>query len=592
MGGVQTAEQATTINAVDEILGPTLSSGRGGDVAILFGDDAITFEQLDGEVNRFANALQPYLSKGDRALILLKDSPDFVTAFLGIMRIGAVAVPMSMRLTADDTGFIIADSGAKVLIIDHDYLPLYRRAASSYGLRPDLVVVRGQTMEGTRALADLLAGVGCERPNVSTTTDDMAYWLYSSGTTGKPKAVIHVHGGLSTGDDFLAAFGFGPGERIFSSSKLFFAYALGHVLIGGLRSGSTIILFEGWPDGEVIARIVERYRPTIMVSVPAFYRGLLRDGLADRPCFKAVRHYMSAGEALPESLYRRWLEATGLPIVEGIGATETVFLMVGGTPAEHRAGATGKPYSHCEARLLDFDERPVTQIDSPGILWAKMGSLARGYWGQPQKTAAAFQNGWYRTGDVFTVDRNGWWYHQGRADDLLKVSGQWVSPSEIEECAMSVSGVSDATVVGARDADGLVRLTLFLVAPTEDPHRLHRKVQAKLLGTLSQYKCPRRVVFMDAIPRTATGKIRRFELRNWVLGRFMMRFMDRLGLDAAELEETDPDLFRDMQGKCAMCGSLDRCAGDLERGASEEEFAEYCPNADILVSLRVAERPL
>ena len=468
-------ERTRTVNASDEVLGPTLAAGRGGDIAILFGDEAITFDQLDAEVNRFGNALRPYLGKGDRALLLLKDSPVFVAAFLGIMRIGAVAVPISTRLTAEDLAFVMADSGAKALIIDDDFLPQYRRAIEINGRRPDLVAVRGQTAEGARRLEDVLAGAGAERPTATTTTDDMAYWLYSSGTTGRPKAAIHVHGNLSTGDRFLDAFGFGPGQRVFSSSKLFFAYALGHVLIGGLRTGSTIVLFDGWPDGEAIARMVERYRPTIMVSVPAFYRSLLRDNLAGRPCFKAVRRYMSAGESLPESLYSRWLEATGVPIVEGIGATETIFLMVGGTPAEHLPGATGKPFPYCEARLLDLDDRPVTTPDSPGILWVKMGSLCRGYWQQPQKTAAAFRDGWYRTGDVFVIDREGWWYHQGRADDLLKISGQWVSPAEIEECAITVPGVSEAIVVGAQDEDGLVRLTLFLVAPAEDPNALYRR---------------------------------------------------------------------------------------------------------------------
>ncbi|MGZ8387765.1 MAG: DUF6455 family protein [Rhodoplanes sp.] len=583
-------ERTRTVNASDEVLGPTLAAGRRGDIAILFGDEAITFARLDAEVNRFGNALRPYLGKGDRALLLLKDSPVFVAAFLGIMRIGAVAVPISTRLTAEDLAFVMADSGAKALIIDDDFLPQCRRAIEINGRRPDLVAVRGPAVAGARRLEDVLAGARAERPKAATTSDDMAYWLYSSGTTGRPKAAIHVHGNLGTGDRFFDAFGFGPGQRVFSSSKLFFAYALGHVLIGGLRTGSTIVLFDGWPDGEAIARMVERYRPTIMVSVPAFYRSLLRDNLAGRPCFKAVRRYMSAGESLPESLYSRWLEATGVPVVEGIGATETIFLLVGGTPAEHLPGATGKPFPYCEARLLDLDDRSVTRPDSPGILWVKMGSLCRGYWKQPEKTAAAFRDGWYRTGDVFVIDREGWWYHQGRADDLLKISGQWVSPAEIEECAITVPGVSEAIVVGAQDEDGLVRLTLFLVAPAADPNALYTKVQDRLLAALSKYKCPRRIVFLEAIPRTATGKARRFQLRNWIIGNFMPRLMRRLGIDPAEIEQAEPQRFREMQGKCAMCESHDRCAADLEEGERAPNFRDYCPNADVLVTLRVAER--
>lgn len=578
-------QQPGPINASDEILGPALKNGRGGDIAILFGDRAISFEQLDAEVSRFGNALRPHLGKGDRALLLLKDSPDFVAAFLGIMRIGAVAVPISTRLTAEDLAFVMADSGAKALIIDDDFLPQYRRAIEINGWHPALVAVRGGEIEGARRLEDVLAGASSERPAVTTVAGDPAYWLYSSGTTGRPKGAIHVHGNISTGDRFLEAFGFGPGERVFSSSKLFFAYALGHVLIGGLHSGSTIILFDGWPDGEAIVRMVERYRPTIMASVPAFYRSLLRDGLAGRPCFKSVRQYISAGEALPESLYARWLEATGVPIVEGIGATETIWLMVGGTPASHMPGATGKPFPYCEARLLDLDDRPVTEPGEPGVLWVRMNSLCRGYWQQPQKTAASFRDGWYRTGDTFVIDREGWWHHQGRADDLLKISGQWVSPTEIEECAVTVPGVSEAIVVGAQDEDGLVRLTLFMVAPAEDPDELYQKVQDKLLATLSKYKCPRRIVFMEAIPRTATGKARRFQLRNWITANLMPRLMRHIGLDPAAIEKEEAQLFRHMQSECAMCESHDKCAAALETDAEFEEFAGFCPNASEFITL-------
>lgn len=582
---VSAEQPAGPINASDEILGPTLAAGRGADAAILFNDDTITFAQLDAEVSRFGNALTPHLGKGDRALLLLKDSPDFVAAFLGIMRIGAVAVPISTRLTAEDLAFVMADSGAKALIIDDDFRAQYRRAIEINGWRPPLVAVRGGEIEGARKLADVLAGASAERPPVTTVAGDPAYWLYSSGTTGRPKGAIHVHGNIATGDQFLAAFGFGPGERVFSSSKLFFAYALGHVLLGGLHSGSTIILYDGWPDGEAIVRMVERYRPTIMASVPAFYRSLLREGLAERPCFNAVRQYLSAGEALPESLYARWLEATGRPIVEGIGATETIWLMVGGTPASHMPGATGKPYPYCEAKLLDLDDRPVTAPDEPGILWVRMGSLCRGYWQQPQKTAAAFRDGWYRTGDTFIIDRQGWWHHQGRADDLLKISGQWVSPTEIEECAITVPGVAEAIVVGAQDEDGLVRLTMFLVAAAGDPNEVYQRVQDKLLGTLSKYKCPRRIVFMEAIPRTATGKARRFQLRNWLASNLMPRLMRQIGLDPKALETEQPQLFRHMQSMCAMCESHDQCASALDDDAAFEEFAHFCPNASTFLLL-------
>ncbi|MBI5909484.1 MAG: AMP-binding protein, partial [Betaproteobacteria bacterium] len=297
---------------------------------------------------------------------------------------------------------------------------------------------------------------------------------------------------------------------------------------------------------------------------------------------------LSAGESLPESLYQRWRETTGAPIVEGIGATETIFMVVGGTPDDHRPGATGKPLPYVEVRLLDVGDQPVTAADSPGVLWVKMGSLCRGYWQQTDKTEIAFRDGWFRAGDVFTVDRDGWWYHQGRADDLLKISGQWVSPAEIEECAQAVPGISEAIVVGAQDEDGLVRLTMFLVAPNGGDNTLQEKVKEKLLGTLSRYKCPRRIVFLDSIPRTATGKARRFRLREWVTANFLVRLLRALRLDSIKIESTAPELVRDMQRKCVACECQDRCAADLDLGVSATSFQDYCPNTEILVSLRVS----
>ncbi len=584
----KTANRPQLCNAADEILGPTLARGRGDDIAILFGDTKITFNELDADVNRVANALRPYLAKGDRALLLLKDSPDFVAAHLGIMRSGAVAVAISTRSTVKDLAFVIDDADARVLLIDEEFLPIYQQAIATCTRPPALVAVRGQATGNILAIEDLLVDASADFLSAQTTADDMAFWLYTSGTTGTPKAAVHCHGDVVVADWYMQAFGFGPGERVFSSSKMFFAFALAHILIGALRTGATIVLYEGWPDGHAIADVVERYRPTLMLSVPAFYRELLRNNYADRPAFKSVRCYLSAGESLPESLYQRWREATGAPIVEGIGATETIFMMIGGTPDDHRPGATGKPLPYVEARLLDVGDQPVTAADSPGVLWVKMGSLCRGYWQQSDKTAIAFRDGWFRAGDVFTVDRDGWWYHQGRADDLLKISGQWVSPAEIEECAQTVPGISEAIVVGAQDEDGLVRLTMFLVAPNGGDNALQEKVKEKLLGTLSRYKCPRRIVFLDSIPRTATGKARRFRLREWITANFLVRLLRAIRLDPIKIESAAPKLVHDMQRKCVACECQDRCAADLNLGVSETSFQDYCPNAEILVFLRVS----
>ena len=506
-----------SVNAADQIVGPALSRGQRDDVAILFADSTITYGELDEMANRAANSLDSYARRGERVLMLLKDSPAFVAAFLGIMRRGCVAVPLSTRLAARDLAYAIADSEAACLLIDEEFVALYRSAAEQADKLPALVAVRGPATAGTVSLERMMADAPPTAASAPMQRDDMAFWLYSSGTTGNPKAAIHCHGDVTVGDSYMREFGMGPGVRVFASSKLFFAFSLGHTLVGALRAGATMVLHDGWPDAAAIAQVVDRHRPHVMLSVPTMFRNLLREGHTNGPGFKSMRVCLSAGEALPASLHQRWMEQTGVPIVEGIGATETIFMFVSGTPSQHRPGATGKPMPYAETKLLDEQDRPVAGPDLPGTAWTRMGSLCRGYWRQPEKTRAAFRDGWFKTGDVFVVDADGWWHHQGRGDDLLKISGQWVSPGEIEECALSVAGVAEAAVIGVENEDALVRMTLFLVANEGtrpyQRERLEREVRDVLKATLSIYKCPRNIRFIDAIPRTATGKIQRYRLR-------------------------------------------------------------------------------
>lgn len=507
------------INASDLILGPTLALGQQGSTAILCGDFQVTFGELDAMANRVANALRSRLKLGDRVLMLLKDSPEFVAVFLGIMRCGCVAVPLNTRLAPRDLSFVSIDSEAAALLIDEEFLPIYQEAEKLGHLPPLLLAVCGTSSPDLVSLDQMVCMASPDATSEPMAGDDMAFWLYSSGTTGTPKAAIHCHGDVLTGDAYMHALGMGPGQRVFASSKLFFAFALGHTILGGLRAGATLVLYDAWPDAMAIAEIVERHRPNVMLSVPTLFRNLLRDGFARNPGFKGVRTYLSAGEALPPSLYKRWMEETGVPIIEGIGATETIYMFISGTPDDHRPGATGKPMPYAEVRLLDAQDNPISCADTKGIAWTKLPALCRGYWRQPEKTREAFRDGWYRTGDVFSVDGEGWWYYHGRSDDLLKISGQWVSPGEIEECAIAVHGILDAAVVGSENADGLVRMTLFLVIDTQiastgqEQEEVEERVKHALLTTLSIYKCPRDIRFIEAIPRTATGKAQRYRLR-------------------------------------------------------------------------------
>jgi len=508
-----------TMNACDELLRPKLNDGRGHAHALIYRDTAYTYDDLGAMVNRFGHALlRAGIDRGDRVLLLLKDSPDFVACYLAAMKVGSVPVAVNTRCAPKDLRFALDDTGCRVIFIDLEFLDIYTHAITGRDRPAPVLVVRGADV-AIPAPAITLAAFRAGQPDrlVSTpmSPDDMAYWIYTSGTTGTPKAAVHLHRDVLLGDRHMGEIlGVKPGDKVYSSSKLFFAFALGHCLLGGLRVGATLILHDGWPDSATVADTVAHYRPDFVFSVPTVYRNLLRDGRAETGAFDSVRCFVSAGEKLPATLFERWRVATGKPILEGIGATETIFLTIANTPAAYRAGSTGRPQPGVGIRLLDEHEEPVTEPGRSGLLWVRIGSLCSGYWNQPEKTRASFDDGWYCTGDAFSFDADGWWYHLGRGDDLLKISGQWVSPIEIEDCALGTPGVIDAAVVGVPNSDGLVRLAMFIV-PTDFDARddLATRLQDRIKSQLSIYKCPRNITFVDEIPRTATGKVQRFRLR-------------------------------------------------------------------------------
>ncbi len=488
--------------------------------AILFQGRALGYAALRRLVARFAHALMDSgIRRGDRVLFLMDDSPSLVAAYLAVMAVGGVAIAYNTRAASRDLDFVLEDSAARLLFIDAGLLPLLRQTRSLPDPALRLVVNGDGDTEGPAAVAaESIESFTADRPErfdpLPMAPGEMAFWVYTSGTTGHPKAAVHRHRDVLLADRHLDRnLGVRPGDRMLCSSKLFFAYALGHLLLGGLRRGATLVLFPGWPDAGRVADQVERYQPDHFFSVPTFYRNLLRDGCVDSPPFRRIRRCVSAGEALPGPIYDAWLEATGRPILEGVGTSESLFLFIANTPGRHRAGSSGRALPWAEVELRDDSGRPLTG-DGPGILWLRMDSVCNGYWNRPEVTAAGFRDGWYCTGDVFRRDGDGWWYHQGRADCMLKISGQWVSPVEIESCVLDEPGVEEAAVVGVPDRDGLVRITLFVVADREASREaLEQRVRRRMERCLSIYKCPRRIRFIDAIPRTDTGKMQKYKLK-------------------------------------------------------------------------------
>ncbi len=508
------------MNGADLLLAPALEGGRADTPAILAGEVEISYAELAAAVGRCGHALRGFgVEVQDRVLLLVDDGPALVFAYLGAMIIGAVPVALNLRASAGELGFVIEDSDCRLIVVGPEFVPLLEQAARALTRPPKVVVSAGRSEDPPQKFPSLPGLMEAQPADLAPTLlgpDDMALWMYTSGTTGVPKAVVHRLGSIPAVGRYLGAvYGVTPGERLFCTSKLFFAFSLGHILLAGFRLGATAVLSAGWPSAKAVAAVIERHRPGVVFSVPTLYRRLLEENLVASPAFRSVRHFISAGERLPDSLFRQWVAANGNPILEGIGASETLMMFLANRPDDYCPGATGKPLPGTEVRLVGETGQGILEAQAPGVLWVRSDCLAAGYWSRSDKTSAAFDAGWYCTGDVFHRDAEGRFRHQGRADDMLKVSGQWVSPAEIEDIVLKHPKVSEAAVVGVEDSAGLIHLALCLAPsdPAVDRETLERELTRALRSELSIYKCPRRFVYLAELPRTATGKTQRFKLR-------------------------------------------------------------------------------
>ena len=508
-------ERLKSMNLVQQIFERAERRGLTNAPALICEDRSLSYGELIASCNRYGNAFRRAgVERGDRVLFLMDDTPELVAAWLGTLVIGAVSVALNLRMTPAELLFIVRESRCRCLLIHHEFLPLYLQIKAQLARPPQVVLVDGEA-EGGKVLEIFLDGCSTVLEPTQTCANDIAYWIYSSGTTGRPKAAVHLHRDIGIARRYLCEnLGVQPADRIFTVSKLFFGFALAHSLLAGLSAGAGVILYRGWPEARALASFIAKTRPDVVFGVPTIYRNFIREGTAGSDAFKRIRHFVSSGEKLPAALFNAWRERTGQPIIEGVGASETTFLFISNTPTAYCAGSCGKPLPWADIRLTDEDGNIIVRPDTPGTLWVRMASVCVGYWLRPELSEHVFHDDWFRTGDAFSFDADGWWYHHGRSDDMLKVSGQWVSPMEIEFRAIAVPGIAEAAVVAVPNEDGLMRLTLFLVAGRDhDPRALGVAVQSDLRRTLSTYKCPRDIRFIAELPRTATGKTQRFRLR-------------------------------------------------------------------------------
>jgi benzoate-CoA ligase len=505
-------------NAATYFVDRNVVEGRGASVAIECGDERVTYAQLRERVNRFGSALgQLDVRREERVLLLLVDSPAFAYAFFGAMKMGAVPIPANTLLKEPDYRYLLSDSGAVALIVSQSLLPVVQGIPREAIPRLRHVIVVGeQVPAGCLSFERLLAEGSDTLTTEPTTRDDQAFWGYSSGSTGSSKGCVHLHHDLVISAELVGkrVFGVTAVDRCFSVAKLFFAYGLGNALLFPLSVGATTILWSGPPAAADVYKVIEKHRPTMFYSVPTGYAMLMAQRRDPDFDLSSIRLAVSAGEALPPALFDRFKQRFGLELVDGIGSTEALHMFISNRPGSVRRGSSGQIIPGYEARILDSDDRPVATGEI-GNLWIRGDSVCACYWNQHQKTQDTIQGAWLRTGDKYSCDADGYYWYAGRSDDMLKVGGQWVSPVEVENAVLTHEAVQECGVVGYEDGDGLTKPMAFVVlrqgveGSPERATELEQFVRARL----AEFKRPRRVAFVPELPKTATGKIQRFKLR-------------------------------------------------------------------------------
>ncbi|MAF48104.1 MAG: benzoate--CoA ligase [Rhodospirillaceae bacterium] len=504
---------ADTFNCASVFIDRHPEEGRAEKAAIRTVDESVSYGQLAERVNRCGNALRDLgIAPGERALLVVKDSPEFFYLVWGAIKAGIVPVALNTLLRDSDYQFMIEDSECAAIFFSPEYAANVESAAGLSRPSPRQVIAT----TGAGALADLMQAASPELASHPARADDDCLWLYSSGSTGKPKGVVHAHKDSVIVAQLFAAEtqGIVEDDVIFSAAKLFFSYGFGNAMLFPLWLGATAVLSDQVPTPEMTFEIIERFRPTVYFGVPTLYARQLAEIDQLHPDLSSIRLAVSAGEPLPPALYRGWIEKTGTPILDGIGSTEVHHIFISNTPTDHQPGSAGRPVPGYQVMLTGDDGLPV-ETGEVGTLKCRGESIARYYWKNPERTAETIEDGWINTGDMMRQDEDGRFIYCGRADDMMKVGGIWCSPAEIEARLVEHPSVLEAAVVARQDSAGLVKPEAYVVLKDQDQieDQLDQVLTEYCKSGLARYKYPRWVNFVETLPKTATGKIQRFKLR-------------------------------------------------------------------------------
>lgn len=503
-------------NMADYFLDARVREGLGEKTAVICGDQKLSYRKIQALANRMGNALRDLgVEPENRVIISIPDGPEFPAALFGILKIGAVVVMVNPYQKAEELGAILDYTRAKVAIVHSEQLDAWAEAAGSARFLKHLFVVG--------APSDTFPSWEIERnkasdklENLRTSRDDAAIWLFSGGTTGRPKAVVQSHTSFPNTTEGYAkgVLQMKESDITLSVPKLYFGYATGSNLLFPFSVGATTVLFPERSTPEAIFENIRKFRPTILINVPTMINQMVGHADAGKQDLSCLRFTTSAGEALPVELYHRWKSRFKVEILDGLGTAEMWHIFISNRPNDARPGSLGKVVPGFEVKLCDDfgDEVP---IGDTGTMWVRGNSRALGYFNLMDQTRHAFRGDWYVSGDMLRKDKDGFYFYEGRADDMMKVSGKWVSPQDVENCLLKHPAVKECAVVGFIDKDGLTKPRAFVMLREgiRGTPGLAEELKNHVKDSTDPHKYPRDIVFMDQLPRTHLGKVNRAQLK-------------------------------------------------------------------------------
>lgn len=505
-------------NIADYFLGDRIREGRGDRVALRLDGRELTYRDVEVLANRFGNLLRERgVRREERVMIALPDSPEFAGALFGILKIGAVVVMVNPQLKAEEIAALYDYTRASHAIVHTSVYPTFYEACGTEPEREEFgIITVGEKGGGPACFETRKHTIGDQLETLATHRDDPAIWLFSGGTTGRPKAVVQSHRSFANTTELYAkaALGYTEDDVTISVPKLYFGYATGSNLLFPFSVGASAVLFEEHPTPEVLFEKIARHEPTILINVPTLINRMVSHDDAAAQDLSCLRFATSAGEALPVPLYHRWKEIFGVELLDGLGTAEMWHIIVSNLPDAVRPGTLGRVIPGFELRVCDDGGREVADGEV-GRLWVRGDSRAICYWQNMPKTQEALRGEWFVGGDLVCRDDDGYVTYCGRSDDVLKVGGKWLVPGEVESCLLRHPGVKECAVVGAEDAEGLMKPYAFVI-PDSDDDDLEQQLKDFALEQLQAYKHPRQVILLDAFPRTHLGKVDRGKLKSMV----------------------------------------------------------------------------